>query len=184
MLRLRQRSRFSHYNSERRHTTNNPCAGIMRAFNVHMSCIRFNTPAQEAQLDRLKRDKVLAQTAIAQFLSPELTDTKIARLVSMSRDRNHKIRESAALSLHLPEEQRWTLSQDKVESVRICVARNESTPCDILRKMARDKSAQVRSWVAVNFFVPADVMIELENDPSAEVRKLVEWKKSLAEVPK
>jgi hypothetical protein len=146
-----------------------------------MSCIRFNTPAQEAQLDRLKRDRVLAQTAIAQFLSPEVTESKIARLVSMSRDRNHKIRESAALSLNLPEPQRWVLSRDKSESVRICVARNESTPCDILREMSRDQSALVRSWVAVNFFVPADVMVELENDPSPEVRKLVAWKKSLAE---
>lgn len=145
-----------------------------------MSCIRFNTPAQVAQLDRLKNDRQLANTAIAQFLSPEITDSKIARLVNMSKDRNHKIRESAALSLHLPLEQRWKLARDRSESVRICVARNESTPCDILRFMANDHSDQVRCWVAVNFFVPADVMVVLERDRSPEVRKLVEWKKSLA----
>ena len=145
-----------------------------------MSCIRFNTPAQRAQLDRLKYDKGLANTAVAQFLSPEVTDSKIARLVTMARDKNAKIRESAALSLHLPDAERAKLARDRVESVRICVARNEATSCDILRDLAKDKSATVRSWVAVNFFVPADVMLELEHDQSAEVRKLVEWKRGLA----
>jgi len=151
-----------------------------------MSCIRFNTPAQVAQLDRLRKDSVLANTAIAQFLSPPLTDTKVARLVAMSQDKNPKIRESAALSLHLPDEQRWELARDKTESVRICVARNEATPCDVLRFLAKDKSAQVRSWVAVNFFVPADAMELLEQDNSADVRALVQWKRNLAneaEVP-
>lgn len=146
-----------------------------------MSCIRFNTPAQRAQLDRLKIDTHLANTAIAQFLSPPVTDSKVQRLISMSKDKNPKIRESAALSIHLPEEQRWALARDKVESVRICVARNEATPCDILRYLASDKSSQVRCWVAVNFFVPADVMSILDSDSSDEVRALVNWKRGLAE---
>lgn len=84
-----------------------------------MSCIRFNTPAQRAQLDRLKYDKGLANTAIAQFLSPEVTESKIARLISMASDKNPKIRESAALSVHLPDAERAKLAKDRVESVRV-----------------------------------------------------------------
>ncbi len=145
-----------------------------------MSCIRFNTPAQRRQLDLLRQDKALADQAVAQFLSPEVTDSKIARLRAMAQDKNPKIRESAALSTHLPEEEFIRLSKDKVESVRICVARNETTPCDVLRALAKDKSSMVRSWVAINFFVPADVMEDLANDPSADVRALVDWKSKLA----
>lgn len=146
-----------------------------------MSCIRFNTPAQRAQLDRLRADSVLNQTAVAQFLSPALSDSKLARLHALAVDANPKIRESAALSQHLPEADRWLLAKDPVESVRVCVARNEATSCDILRFLAQDKSDLVRSWVAVNFFVPADVMETLEQDDSAEVRALVGWKTSLAQ---
>ncbi|MEY4102587.1 MAG: hypothetical protein RIR88_721 [Actinomycetota bacterium] len=145
-----------------------------------MSCIRFNTPAQRAQLDRLRADKKLADTAVAQFLGPEFGESKINRLRIMAKDKNPKIRESVALSYHVPEEVMWDLARDKNEGVRVCVARNESTPCDILRFLGSDKSAQVRSWVAVNFYVPADVMLELETDPSEDVRRLVKWKADLA----
>ncbi len=145
-----------------------------------MSCIRFNTPAQRAQLDLLKGDKQLAETAVAQFLGPEFGESKINRLRIMATDKNPKIRESVALSSHVPEEVMWKLAKDKNEGVRICVARNESTPCDILRYLAGDKSSQVRSWVAVNFYVPADAMEILAVDKSPDVRRLVEWKSSLA----
>ena len=120
-----------------------------------MSCIRFNTPAQRAQLDALKADKKLNETAVAKFLGPEFGESKINRLRSMAKDKN--------------------------EGVRICVARNETTPCDILRHLATDKSEQVRSWVAVNFFVPQDTMELLATDKSESVRKLVAWKADLAE---
>lgn len=146
-----------------------------------MSCIRFNTPAQRAQLDRLRSDKQLANTAVAQFLGPEFGESKINRLRIMSQDKNAKIRESVALSYHVPEDVMWSLAKDKNEGVRICVARNETTPCDILRFLAQDKSEQVRSWVAVNFFVPQDAMEVLANDTSESVRKLVAWKADLAE---
>ena len=146
-----------------------------------MSCIRFNTPAQRAQLDRLRSDKKLADTAVAQFLGPEFGESKINRLRIMAADKHPKIRESAALSYHVPEEVMWKLAKDKNEGVRICVARNESTPCDILRFLASDKSSQVRSWVAVNFYVPADAMELLAQDSSEDVRRLVAWKASLAE---
>lgn len=146
-----------------------------------MSCIRFNTPAQRAQLERLRNDQQLNDTAVAKFLGPEFGETKINRLRLMASDKNPKIRESAALSYHVPEEVMWQLAKDKNEGVRICVARNETTPCDILRFLAKDKSEQVRSWVAVNFFVPQDVMEELASDESDSVRKLVGWKADLAE---
>lgn len=146
-----------------------------------MSCIRFNTPAQRAQLDALKADKVLNETAVAKFLGPEFGESKINRLRSMSKDKNPKIRESVALSYHVPEEVMWTLARDKNEGVRICVARNETTPCDILRHLAKDKSEQVRSWVAVNYFVPQDAMDVLANDSSESVKKLVAWKADLAQ---
>ena len=154
---------------------------VFSKYYFFMSCIRFNTPAQRAQLDMLRNDKKLNETAVAQFLGPEFGETKINRLRTMAVDKNPKIRESVALSYHVPEEVMWKLAKDKNEGVRICVARNETTPCDILRFLASDKSEQVRSWVAVNFFVPLDVMETLASDKSESVRKLVAWKASLAE---
>lgn len=145
-----------------------------------MSCIRFNTPAQMRQLDALTADPVLGSEAVAAFLSPEVTESKIARLRSMSSDRNPKIRESAALHKHTPVECFEALARDKVESVRVCVARNEATPCDVLRMLATDPSAAVRSWVAVNYFVPDDAMSLLSQDSDASVRALVKWKTELA----
>ena len=145
-----------------------------------MSCIRFNTPAQQRQLDELKNNPERRAEAIAQWLSPELTTSKVDRIRALAKDKNPKIRESAALSYHLPEDVARLLLTDKNEGVRICLARNEYTPCDILRELSKDKSAQVRSWVAINYFVPEDVMHELSEDPSPEVRKLVAWKSELA----
>jgi hypothetical protein len=146
-----------------------------------MSCIRFNTPAQLRQLEVLRGDKSKRDESIAQFLSPEVTESKILRIRAMAKDKNPKIRESAALGYHTPEDVMWDLAKDKNEGVRVCVARNESTPCDILRHLGSDKSEQVRSWVAVNFFVPEDVMELLASDTSETVRKLVGWKASLAQ---
>lgn len=149
-------------------------------YDDRMSCIRFNTPAQMRQLSMLNSNPALGAESVAAFLSPEVTESKIARLRAMAEDRDFRIRESAALHKHTPEESFWKLAKDKVESVRMCVARNEATPCDVLRFLAHDKSESVRSWVAVNYFVPADAMDELAQDESESVRKLVGWKASLA----
>jgi len=145
-----------------------------------MSCIRFNTPAQMRQLDALTADPVLGSEAVAAFLSPQVTESKVARLRAMSTDKNPKIRESAALHKHTPADCFEALARDRVESVRVCVARNESTPCDVLRVLAADRSAAVRSWVAVNFFVPQDAMDLLAQDSDLSVRALVKWKTELA----
>lgn len=145
-----------------------------------MSCIRFNTPAQRAQMRAMAPAMLTPEQAAALHPAPEVTATKIARLRLLARDTNPKIRESVASSYHTPEDVMVALSADPDEGVRGCVAKNESTPCDVLRSMADDPSEVVRGWLAVNFYVPADVMERLAADPSETVRSLVRWKSDLA----
>jgi len=146
-----------------------------------MSCIRFNTPAQRAQLASL-RTQPGQPDAVAQFLSPVVSESKIRRLVSMARDANPKIREAAALSYHLPEAVYQELAGDPDSGVRECLARNPHTPCDVLRTLAGDTEERVRAFVAVNYSVPSDAMERLAEDPSQTVQSLVAWKDSLREV--
>jgi hypothetical protein len=145
-----------------------------------MSCIRFNTPAQRAQMAAMAPSKLTPEEVAAQHPAPPVTESKLRRLRALARDANPKIREAAASSYHLPDDVFETLATDAEESVRACVARNTATPCDVLRELAQDDSATVRGWVAVNYFVPADVMTELAVDDDPVVRGLVEWKASLA----
>lgn len=145
-----------------------------------MSCIRFNTPAQKEQLESL-RVNPQAHDAVAQFLSPPVSESKIKRLRRMAADPNPKIRESAALSYHAPAEVYEALADDPDEGVRQCLARNPYAPCDVLRKLANDRSEKVRAFVAVNYQVPADAMDKLADDPSETVQALVAWKDSLRE---
>jgi hypothetical protein len=111
-----------------------------------MSCIRFTTEAQRAQLLMAVAD----DQPIAQFLSPQITEGKVSRVIRLSKDANYKIRESAALSYHAPRSALEALAMDPVESVRECVARNPRTPGDILDKLAVDQSQRVRVFVAMN----------------------------------
>ncbi len=87
-----------------------------------MSCIRFNTPAQRAAMKRLAPPMLDAADAAALHRSPEVTETKIARLRLLARHENSKIRESVASSLHAPEDLYAELARDAEESVRACVA--------------------------------------------------------------
>ncbi len=144
-----------------------------------MSCIRFNTPAQRAAMRRMAPPMLTAEEAAALHRSPEITDTKLARLRLLAQHANPKIRESVASSPHAPEDLYAALAADTDEGVRACVAKNEATPCDVLRGLADDESERVRGWLAVNFFVPDDVMERLANDDSETVRSLVRWKTSL-----
>ncbi|CAN5309903.1 hypothetical protein BH11ACT3_BH11ACT3_24280 [soil metagenome] len=146
-----------------------------------MSCIRFNTPAQRAQMAAAAPAMLTAEQAARLHPAPPVTESKLARLRLLATDANAKIRERVALSLHAPIELYERLSRDTDVGVRACLARNEATPCDVLRELAHDESETVRGWVAVNFFVPVDVMAELADDPSETVRGLVAWKSSLAE---
>jgi hypothetical protein len=146
-----------------------------------MSCIRFNTPAQRRQLAESAPTMVGDAAAVAQFLSPAVTESKVARIRRLAADPNPKIRESAALSYHAPVEVYEALSRDPDPGVRACIAKNEHVPCDILSRLADDPDERVRGFVAVNFFVPADAMERLADDPSPVVRGLVDWKASLRE---
>lgn len=146
-----------------------------------MSCIRFNTPAQRAQLAAMAPSMLTAAEAAALHPAPPVTASKIQRLRILAEDANPKIRESVASSYHAPLDVAERLARDPDEGVRACLARNETTSCDLLRELSRDESEAVRGWVAVNFYVPADVMDDLADDESETVRALVAWKASLAD---
>jgi hypothetical protein len=145
-----------------------------------MSCIRFNTPAQRAQLAAMAPSMLTAAEAARLHPAPPVTESKLRRLRVLAESPNPKIRESVASSYHTPPDLAERLARDTDEGVRACLARNENTSCDLLRELSRDESAVVRAWVAVNFSVPADVMDALAVDESETVRGLVEWKASLA----
>jgi len=146
-----------------------------------MSCIRFNTPAQLAQMRAMAPAMLTAEQAAVLHPAPEVTPTKIQRLRLLAVDPNPKIRESVASSYHTPEDVFEALSRDPEEGVRACVARNESAPCDVLRSLATDTSERVRGFLALNFYVPEDAMEVLAADSSATVRDLVRWKSELAD---
>ena len=147
-----------------------------------MSCIRFNTPAQRAQMAAAAPTMLTAEEAARLHPAPPVTASKIQRLRLLAENSNPKIRESIASSYHAPTDLFERLAHDVNAGVRGCVARNEAVPCEVLRELSHDSDATVRGWVAVNFFVPEDVMRELADDPDATVRSLVAWKSSLAGV--
>ena len=147
-----------------------------------MSCIRFNTPAQRAQMRAGAPTMLTPEQVAAQHPAPLVTDGKIRRLRLLAESANPKIRASVASSYHTPVDLFERLAHDADAGVRGCVARNETAPCDVLRELASDDDETVRGWVAVNFFVPDDVMRGLADDLSETVRALVAWKSSLAAV--
>jgi len=145
-----------------------------------MSCIRFNTPAQRAQMRAMAPSMLTAEEAAALHPAPEVTESKIARLRLLASDPNPKIRESAASNHHTPLDVFEQLAHDPDEGVRACVARNEYAPCDVLGMLADDPSETVRGFLATNFYVPAEAMSVLAEDSSAIVQRLVHWKTELA----
>ena len=147
-----------------------------------MSCIRFNTPAQRAQMRAAAPTMLTREQAAALHPAPVVTASKVRRLRLLAESPNPKIRESVASSSHTPVDLFERLAHDEDAGVRGCVARNEAAPCDVLRELAHDDDETVRGWVAVNFFVPDDVMHALADDASATVRALVGWKSSLTSV--
>ena len=145
-----------------------------------MSCIRFNTPAQLAQMRAMAPAMLTAEQAAVLHPSPVMTESKIARLRLLATDTNPKIGERVALDNHTPTDVFEALARDSDDGVRACVARNENTPCDVLRSLVTDRSETVRGFLAVNFFVPEDAMARLAEDRSRTVRELVRWKTELA----
>jgi len=146
-----------------------------------MSCIRFNTPAQLAQMRAMAPVMLTAEQAAALHPSPEVTESKLRRLRLLATHSNPKIRESVASSYNTPADLFEQLAKDPDEGVRACVAKNEATPCDVLRFLVNDQSERVRGFLAVNFFVPEDAMAKLADDRSQTVRDLVRWKSQLAD---
>lgn len=146
-----------------------------------MSCIRFNTPAQLAQMRAMAPAMLTAEQAAVLHPSPELTESKLRRLRLLSADSNPKIRESVASSHNTPADLLERLAKDPDDGVRACVAKNEAAPCDVLRGLVDDRSERVRGFLAVNFYVPEDAMARLADDRSATVRELVRWKTQLSE---
>jgi len=146
-----------------------------------MSCIRFNTPAQRAQMKAMAPAMLTSEEAAALHPAPEWSESKINRLRLLAEHENPKIRESVASSYHTPEDVMAKLAKDPDEGVRACVARNETVSCDILRTLVDDPSERVRGFLAVNFFVPQDAMEQLLEDPSPIVRDLAGWKRELAQ---
>ncbi len=145
-----------------------------------MSCIRFNTPAQLAQMRAMAPAMLTSEQAAALHPAPEVTESKIHRLRLLAADTNPKIRESVASSYHAPADIFELLARDPDEGVRACIARNEAAPCDVLRSLATDPSERVRGFLALNFYVPDDAMALLADDSSSTVRGLVGWKTELA----
>ncbi|MBI5161889.1 MAG: hypothetical protein HY996_10830 [Micrococcales bacterium] len=148
-----------------------------------MSCIRFTTPAQKAQLARIAPRMRSADELAAQHPAPPVTASKIRRLRLLARHADPKIRESVASSRHTPADVAAALASDPDEGVRAWLARNETTSGDLLRTLGRDASATVRAWVAVNVHAPADLIAELAADPDDTVRALVAWRAATAETP-
>lgn len=141
-----------------------------------MSCLHFNTDAQMQQLELAK----LSDEPIASWLSPEVNDSKLERIRRMARHGNYRIRESAALSINLPEDAALVLAADDTASVRICLARNSNAPVSVLRVLAHDKSATVRCWVVVNPETPLDVIDILINDSNIKVKQFASLYKERA----
>ncbi|MGV8876647.1 MAG: hypothetical protein ACOH1K_03955 [Rhodoglobus sp.] len=146
-----------------------------------MSCIRFNTSAQRAQMRATAPAMITAEEASRLHPAPAVTPSKIARLRLLAVDPDPKIRQSAASNHHTPEEVFSQLARDPDEGVRACVARNEHAPCDVLRMLVDDPSQVVRGFLAINFFVPADAFTALAADDNATVQRLVRWKRELTD---
>jgi hypothetical protein len=146
-----------------------------------MSCIRFNTPAQRAQLAALAPSMLTPEEAAARHPAPPVTESKIRRLRALAQDADPKIRASAASSYHLPDDLASSLAHDPDPEVRSWLARNETVSCDLLRELAHDEADTVRAFVAVNYYAPEDAMSELASDASETVRALVAWKANLRE---
>jgi hypothetical protein len=141
-----------------------------------MSCVHFNTPNQRQQFAQSAGDR----EPIAQWLGPQLTQSKIDRVTLMSTSGDVKIREAAATSAHATEAVYWALAADKQATVRQWLARNEKLPQPILVALSDDSDELVRCYVVLNYSVDADIIEKLAQDPSEKVRALVHWKREQA----
>ncbi len=135
-----------------------------------MSCVSFWGPGQREKLVR-----AMSGPPVATFASPPVGPGKQRRLEQMAASPDPRVRESAALNAHVPDEVLATLTLDPEMSVRCAVARSPRADDGVLAALATDPVAAVRRWVAAHRSVPSDVLDALADDPDDGVRDLVAW---------
>jgi hypothetical protein len=145
-----------------------------------MSCIRFSTPAQRAQI---RRDPAVdAADAAVLHLAPPVTESKLARLRLLARHASPGIRQSVASNRHAPADLLAALAADPEAAVRGEVARNQAAPVELVEALAQDRDARVRCWAVLNPGLPASAVPALLEDHDAQVRRLAAWRREQAAV--
>lgn len=136
-----------------------------------MSCLGFLSPEQRKALRMSSNDGA----PLSSFASPPATQTKVDRVRTLARSTDPRIRESAALAHHAPDDVLTALGHDPVEFVRRGVARNARASSEVLHGLAADRSPVVRAWVAANPATPPDVHLVLSRDADPTVQAVLEW---------
>jgi Leucine rich repeat variant len=141
-----------------------------------MSCIRFTTSAQRAQIQRDSAAIDAADAAVL-HLAPPVTESKLARLRLLAQNASPGIRQSVASNRHAPADLLATLAVDPEAAVRGEVARNEAAPVELVERLAQDPDARVRCWAVLNPGLPASVVPALLEDADPQVRRLAGWRR-------
>ncbi|HET6824616.1 MAG TPA: hypothetical protein VFH64_01710 [Amnibacterium sp.] len=146
-----------------------------------MSCIRFTTTAQRAQIQH-DGAAIEAADAAVLHLAPPVTESKLARLRLLARHASPGIRQSVASNRHAPADLLAALAADPEAAVRGEVARNESAPVELVERLAQDGDARVRCWAVLNPALPASAVPALLEDADPQVRRLAGWRREHAAV--
>lgn len=146
-----------------------------------MSCIRFSTAAQRAQIQR-DAGAIEAADAAVLHLAPPVTESKLARLRLLAQHASPGIRQSVASNRHAPADLLESLAADPDPAVRGEVARNEAAPVALVERLARDVDARVRCWAVLNPGLPDAAVPVLLDDADAQVRRLAGWRREHAAV--
>jgi hypothetical protein len=146
-----------------------------------MSCIRFSTPAQRAQIRRDQAGIESADAAVL-HLAPPVTASKLARLRLLAQHASPGIRQSVASNRHAPADLLAALAADPHPAVRGEVARNEAAPVELVERLSQDEDARVRCWAVLNPGLPASAVPALLGDPDEQVRRLAGWRREHAAV--
>jgi hypothetical protein len=141
-----------------------------------MSCIRFSTSAQRAQIQR-DAPAIEAADAAVLHLAPPVTDSKLARLRLLAQHTSPGIRQSVASNRHAPADLLAALAADPEAAVRGEVARNETSPAELVERLAQDRDARVRCWAVLNPGLPGSAVPALLADADPQVRRLAGWRR-------
>jgi hypothetical protein len=141
-----------------------------------MSCIRFSTSAQRAQIQRDSAAIEAADAAVL-HLAPPVTESKLARLRLLAKNASPGIRQSVASNRHAPADLLAALAADPEAAVRGEVARNETSPAELVERLAQDRDARVRCWAVLNPGLPGSAVPALLADADPQVRRLAGWRR-------